>query len=59
MGDAGDLNGNRMDEEDIKPVDETRRARENKLKMLARMADDKDNLKEVPTANNDVSLDFF
>jgi hypothetical protein len=57
--DAGDLNGNQMDEEDIKPVDETRRARENKLKMLARMADDRDNLKEVPTADNNVSLEFF
>lgn len=40
-------------------MDETRRARENKLKMLARMADDRDNLKEVPAAINDVSLDFF
>lgn len=59
IGDDDDLNGNQMDEEDIKPMDETRRARENKLKMLARMAEDRDNLKEVPAAINDVSLDFF
>lgn len=43
---GGDLDGNQMDEEDIKPIDETRRARENKLKMLERMADQKDNYKE-------------